>query len=166
MAILAIVLIRGCDPSPPHPAGFRGPDPPPGSRTTAHVTHVTDGDTITVYLNGREEEVRLIGIDTPETVDPDEPVQCFGPEASAFTRARLQGATVELVPGAERRDAYGRLLAYIYVDGAMFNAALARRGLGRPLAIAPNDTHAARFERLAAQAARQGRGLWGACDGD
>jgi micrococcal nuclease len=165
MAILALVLIRGCDPSPPHPAGVSGSDPPPGTRTTATVTHVTDGDTLTVALNGREEDVRLIGVDTPETVDPDEPVQCFGPEASAFTH-RLEGATVELVPGAERRDAYGRLLAYIYLDGAMFNSALARRGLARPLTIAPNDLHAARFERLAAQAARRGRGLWGACGGE
>jgi micrococcal nuclease len=130
---------------------------------TARVTHVSDGDTITVELNGRSEDVRLIGIDTPETVDPDEPVQCFGPEASAFTHSRLEGATIELEPGAEQRDAYGRLLAYIYLDGRLYNAELARRGLARPLTIEPNDAHAPLFERLAARAARDSRGLWGFC---
>ena len=76
------------------------------------VTRVVDGDTIEVRLGGRVEDVRLIGVDTPETVKPDTPVQCFGPRASHFTQRRLDGRRVRLVFGAERRDVYGRLLAY------------------------------------------------------
>ena len=127
-------------------------------------------------LGGRDEYVRLIGVDTPETVKPDTPVQCFGERASHFTKRRLTGRRVRLVFGVERRDIYGRLLAYVYLaqgtfGGAqqaqthqrLFNAVLARRGLARPLTIPPNDRFAPRFERLAVSAARAGRGLWGAC---
>ena len=128
----------------------------------AVVTRVVDGDTIEARIGGRDEDVRLIGIDTPETVKPDTPVQCFGERASHFTKRRLTGRRVRLVFGVERRDVYGRLLAYVYL-GRLFNAELARRGLARPLTIPPNDRFAARFERLAVAAARAGRGLWGAC---
>jgi len=140
------------------------------------VERVVDGDTIAVRLGGREEYVRLIGVDTPETVKPDTPVQCFGERASHFTKRRLTGRRVRLVFGAEPRDVYGRLLAYVYLaqrtfDGSqpaqspqrLFNAVLAQRGLARPLTIPPNDRFAPRFERLALGAARAGRGLWGAC---
>jgi micrococcal nuclease len=129
----------------------------------AVVTRVVDGDTIEVRFDGRLEDVRLIGIDTPETVDPAAPVQCFGRRASRFTHRRLEGRRVRLVFGAERRDDYGRLLAYAYLDGRLLNAELVRRGLARTLSIAPNDRFAGRFKRLEIRAARAGRGLWGAC---
>lgn len=164
MAALALLLARGgCEPPvASRPAG--GPvAPAPGERLGAEVTHVADGDTIGVSLDGREEEVRLIGIDTPETVDPDEPVQCFGPEASRFTHQLLGGRRVELEFDAERRDVYGRLLAYVYLDGRLVNAMLARRGLARTLTIAPNDSKAALFDRLATAASEAGRGLWASC---
>jgi endonuclease YncB( thermonuclease family) len=165
MGLLALLLIHGCDPSPPHPAGVTADPTGPATRIPATVTHVADGDSFYVRLpSGDEEEIRIIGVDTPETVDPDEPVQCFGPEASAFTHGTLTpGTRVELEPGVERRDVYGRLLAYVYLHGRLFNAELARRGLARPLTIAPNDAKAPLFERLAARAAKRGRGLWGAC---
>jgi len=165
MACLAALLLKGgCT---PRPTAERQPDAA-GSRVPAQVTHVADGDTIAVSLGGREEEVRMIGVDTPETVDPDEPVQCFGPQASAFTHRLLDGAPVELGFDTERRDVYGRLLAYVYLPngrpgGRLVEAMLARRGLARPLTIAPNDSHAALFKRLAGRAAQRGRGLWGAC---
>jgi len=127
------------------------------------VERVVDGDTILVRLGGRDEYVRLIGVDTPETVKPDTPVQCFGERASHFTKRRLAGRRVRLVFGAEPRDVYGRLLAYVYVGRRLFNSSLARRGLARPLTIPPNDRFAPRFEHLAVAAARAGRGLWGAC---
>ena len=127
------------------------------------VTRVIDGDTIAVLLDGQEEDVRLIGIDTPETVKPDTPVQCFGPRASDFTHSTLEGKTVRLVFGAERHDVYGRLLAYVYLGRRFFNPILARRGLARPLTIPPNDRFAPLFRRLARRAALGGRGLWGAC---
>ena len=81
----------------------------------AQVMRVIDGDTIEVRIGGHEEDVRLIGVDTPETVKPDTPVQCFGERASHFTKRRLSGQRVRLIFGVERRDIYGRLLAYVYL---------------------------------------------------
>ena len=138
-----------------------GGDPPPAA--SALVTRVIDGDTIEVRLGGRREDVRLIGVDTPETVDPEAPVQCFGRAASRFTRRALDGRRVRLVFGAERRDAYSRLLAYVHLGGRFVNAELVHRGLGRSLVIAPNDRHAGRLKRLEIAASRAGRGLWGGC---
>jgi micrococcal nuclease len=138
------------------------PEEGPAS-AVARVTRVVDGDTIEVRLGGREEDVRLIGVDTPETVKPDTPVQCFGERASHFTKRRLTGRRVRLVFGVERRDIYGRLLAYVYLHGRFFNPILVRRGLARSLTIPPNDRFAPRFRRLELVAARAGRGLWSAC---
>ena len=130
---------------------------------TATVSRVVDGDTIEARIGGVLEDVRLIGVDTPETVKPGEPVQCFGPQASHFTKQRLEGERVRLVFGAERRDVYGRLLAYVFSRGRLFNAGLVRRGLARTLTIPPNDRFAPRLRRIELAAARAGRGLWGAC---
>jgi micrococcal nuclease len=102
-------------------------------------------------------------VDTPETVKPGTPVQCFGPRASDFSHGRLEGRTVRLVFGAERRDVYGRLLAYLYLGKRFFNPVLVRRGLARSLTIPPNDRFAPLFHRLERRAALAGRGLWGAC---
>jgi micrococcal nuclease len=129
----------------------------------AVVTRVVDGDTIEARIGGEVEDVRLIGIDTPETVKPGAPVECFGPRASRFTHRLLDGHTVRLVFGTERRDAYGRLLAYAYLGRGFVNAALVRRGLARTLTIPPNDRFAPLLRRLELRAGRAGRGLWGAC---
>lgn len=144
----------------------------------APVVRVIDGDTIVVRLDGRDEDVRLIGVDTPETVKPDTPVQCFGERASHFTKRHLTRKRVRLVFGVERRDIYGRLLAYVYLPRGtlsvpqhvkspqrerFYNPILVRRGLARSLTIPPNDRFAPRFKRLELAAARAGRGLWGAC---
>lgn len=122
-----------------------------------------DGDTVEARVGGEIEDVRLIGVDTPETVKPDSPVECFGPAASTFTKRELEGERVRLVFGEERRDRYGRLLAHAYRNGRLFNAALVRRGLARTLTIPPNDRFAGKLRRLELRAARTGRGLWGAC---
>jgi micrococcal nuclease len=135
----------------------------PAASAVVQVTRVVDGDTVEVVLDGREEDVRYIGVDTPETVKPGEPVQCFGPQASAFNHRTVEGRRVRLVFGAERRDVYGRLLAYVYLDGRFVNAELVRRGLARTLTIPPNDRFAERLKQLEIAAARAGRGLWGAC---
>ncbi len=90
-------------------------------------------------------------------------MQCFGPRASHFTKRLLTGQRVRLVFGEERRDVYGRLLAYVFLGGRFFNPILVRRGLARSLTIPPNDRFAPRFRRLELAAARAGRGLWGAC---
>ena len=139
----------------------------------ALVTRVVDGDTVEARIGEDEEDVRLIGIDTPETVKPGAPVECGGPQASRFTHGLLEGKRVRLVFGEERRDDYGRLLAYAYLDPAIeahaprrprfVNAALVRLGLARTLTIPPNDRFAPLFRRLELRAARAGDGLWGAC---
>jgi micrococcal nuclease len=127
------------------------------------VTRVVDGDTVEVELEGETEDVRYIGVDTPETVKPGEPVDCFGPQASAFNHRLVEGRRVRLVFGVERRDQYGRLLAYIHLGNRFVNEILLRRGLARTLTIPPNDRYAERFKRLEIAASRTGRGLWGAC---
>ncbi len=123
------------------------------------MVRVIDGDTIEVSIDGAEEDVRYIGVDTPETVKPDAPVQCYGPQASAANHRLVEGRTVRLVFDRERRDAYGRLLAYVYTqarteagDPRFVNAALVRDGYARTLEIAPNTAHAAELRRLQARA--------------
>src|SRR5436190_1654432 len=143
----------------------------PGGSERAKVTRVVDGDTIDVELpDGDEESVRYIGIDTPETVKPGTPVQCEGPKAHDANERLVGGRTVILRFDAERRDVYGRLLAYVYLPGAgpgarplFVNAELVSRGLARTLTIPPNDSFAGLFARLADRAAARGRGLWESC---
>jgi micrococcal nuclease len=140
----------------------------PSGPVSAQVTHVVDGDTIDVSIDGEDDTVRYIGIDTPETVKPGTPVQCGGPRAHEVNERLVSGRTVRLRFDAERRDAYGRLLAYVYLPRPgrrplFVNAELARRGLARTLTIPPNDSFAALFDRLATRAGVRGRGLWGSC---
>lgn len=133
------------------------------SHVRVHVIRAVDGDTALVRLDGRADYVRYIGVDTPETVKPGTPVQCFGPQASDLDHRLVDGRTVRLVFDRERRDAYGRLLAYVYRGRRFVNAELVRSGSARTLPIAPNTAHARLFARLAERAARAGRGLWGRC---
>ena len=137
-----------------------------GRAPGARVVRVVDGDTVVIHLSGHDEHVRLIGIDTPETVDPRKPVQCFGKEASRRTAALLpKGTAVRLERDVEARDHFGRLLAYVFRvdDGTFVNLALAEEGYGLSLTIPPNVAYADRFAAAAADARRDGRGLWGAC---
>ena len=132
----------------------------------ATVTAVVDGDTIVVRAGGRTEHVRLIGIDTPETVDPDRPVMCFGAEASAETKRLLPpGTPVELVRDVEPRDAYARLLAYVYraTDGLFVNLQMARDGYADVATFPPNVAHVDDFLGAVREAREAGRGLWSAC---
>jgi micrococcal nuclease len=137
------------------------PDGPASAR--ARIVRVVDGDTVEARIGEEVEDVRIIGVDTPETVKPDTPVQCFGERASHFTKRLLEGRRVRLVFGVERHDAYGRSLAYVHVGRRFVEAMLVRRGLARSLTIPPNDRFAPLFRRLERRAARAGRGLWGAC---
>lgn len=121
------------------------------------VTRVIDGDTLVVQGVGT---VRLIGVDTPEAVDPRRPVQQFGREASAFLRAQATGQTVRLEFDGNRTDRYGRTLAYVYlVDGTFLNAEIVRQGYGHAYTAFP-FRHLEQF-RAYEQEARDGhRGLW------
>jgi micrococcal nuclease len=135
---------------------------------TAVVTRVVDGDTLHVRLGGRQERVRLIGIDTPESVKPGSPVECFAKEAAGHTAGLVPpGTAVRLVRDIEARDRYGRLLAYVYrrSDSLFVNLALARDGVAAPLTIPPNVAHAEEFAAAAGQARQRGRGLWARCNG-
>jgi micrococcal nuclease len=163
-----VVLAAACG-SRAHPASTpttHNPNLPAAPNAT--VLHDVDGDTIDVRIRGSTERVRLIGIDTPETKKPNTPVQCYGPEATAFTAQQLPaGTAVVLVRDQEARDDYGRLLAYVYraPDGLFVNLELAARGFARPLTIAPNDAHAGEFVAAAQAAEAADLGLWGACSG-
>jgi micrococcal nuclease len=130
---------------------------------SAVVVDALDGDTVEVRIGTRTDTVRLLGIDTPETHHPTKPVQCFGPEAAAYTKARLLGRTVRLEDDVEPRDLYGRRLAYVYVDGRRFNDELIERGYARLLVIPPNGSHARTMLAAELDAKRAGVGLWGAC---
>jgi micrococcal nuclease len=140
-----------------------------GGHTAAHlpatVIRVVDGDTVITRLaSGAVENIRLLGVDTPEVVDPRKPVQCFGHEASAFTKSRLTpGLGVSLELDAEPRDKYGRLLAYVLVGGHRYNDELLERGFARFLVIPPNGSHARTMLREELAAKAEGRGLWSAC---
>jgi micrococcal nuclease len=144
--------------------GNRGsPEGPAAAPVVVEVDRVVDGDTARVFYDGQSEYVRYIGIDTPESVDPESPVECFGEEAKEFNEWWLGGGKVRLVFGPELRDRFGRLLAYVYVRDVMLNAELLRGGFAETLTIPPNDAESARFERIEAEARDSGLGMWGAC---
>ena len=135
------------------------------------VTRVVDGDTIHVSIAGPAppakrvvEKVRYIGVDTPESRRPGT-VECFARAASAFNARLVAGRHVRLTTDLERRDRYGRLLAYVYrlPDGLFVNAELVRRGYATVLTVPPNVRKAGAFLRLERAARRGGRGLWSAC---
>lgn len=135
------------------------------------VTKVVDGDTLVVKVERELRRVRLIGVDTPETVHPRKPVQYYGREASAFTKQTLLGRRVWLEYDVAPLDRYQRHLAYVWVERpardeeavrrGMFNAKLLLEGYGRAMTIQPNSRYADLFVRLQAEARKAGRGLWG-----
>ncbi|MBD8486478.1 thermonuclease family protein [Frigoribacterium sp. CFBP 8759] len=139
----------------------------PAAAVEAVVDRVVDGDTVVVLVAGERERIRLIGVDTPETVKPDAPVDCFGPEASAFTTAALpEGATVWLEDDASQGDAdrYDRLLRYVWSpDGTMLNERLVAEGYGREDTYDDAYRYRDRFVAAEASAEASRVGLWDAC---
>ena len=127
------------------------------------MIRVVDGDTIEVRYRGHVRDVRLIGVDTPETVHPFQPVECYGREASRFTRNALEGRRVRLGFDVERLDRYGRTLAYVWVRGELFNESLVRKGYAQVATYPPNVRYADRFRAAQREAREAGRGLWGGC---
>lgn len=150
------------------PAAPGLPAAPGSASETATVVRVVDGDTLIIDRGNGTERLRLIGVDTPETVQPDTPIECFGPESSAYLTDLLSGEVVrlDLDPGQGDTDRYDRLLRYVWVasgDGAWASveALLLSGGYAEPY----RDAHErkAGFDALAAEAQANGRGLWGAC---
>ena len=165
LAILALVVVIA---TTGHGLLERNHDERLEGRVTGRVVRVVDGDTIRVRLDrpAGTRTIRYIGVDTPESVKPGTPVQCFAEAASALNRRLVAGRRVVLELGRERRDRYGRLLAYVYVtDGVrkLVNAELVRRGYARTLTIPPNTDYARRFAALQRQAHARLLGLWRAC---
>jgi micrococcal nuclease len=162
LIVLIVVLVSGGGDEGSGDGGIAADE---GSRRgiVVAVADIVDGDTIEVLIDGTEEDVRYIGVDTPESVKPGAAVECFGPEASDFNERLVGGERVRLEFGPERRDDYGRLLAYVYVGDRFVNADLVRRGYATTLTISPNDQFAPLFDRLEQEAGNAGRGLWGAC---
>ncbi|MHB8843257.1 MAG: thermonuclease family protein [Nitrospirota bacterium] len=160
-AVTLSLLILSCTFTDPFSAAAA--DPPPAERVL--VTDVADGDTISVLRGRRQETVRLIGVDTPETGRPDTPVQFYGPEAALFTRRSLLEKRVRLEFEAPGRpggatDKYERTLAYVFTDdGKNFNLELVRRGFGRAYTRYPFHYQAA-FVKAEQAARRAGRGMW------
>ena len=147
------------------------PDGIPAGAQPGVVEKIVDGDTIWVRIDepggplvaNATHKIRLLEIDTPETVAPDEPVQCGGPEASAFAARRMPvGSTVYLVADREDTDQYGRFLRYVWTeDGRFFNLDAVRTGHAKAVLFEPNDAHIDLLRDAEAKARREGLGLWG-----
>lgn len=132
---------------------------------TYRVVEFDDGDTIIVDMNGIDEKVRFIGVDTPETKDPRKPVQCFGHAASEFTRNLIGDNPVRLEadPTNTNRDRYNRLLRYVYLpDGTLVNAEIIKQGYGFAYLSFPVQK-SDEFRQLQKVAREQNRGLWAGC---
>lgn len=146
---------------PQKTAQFIGPAP----AGTYKVVKFDDGDTIAVDMNGHEETVRFIGVDTPETHDPRKVVQCFGMAAAAFTKQLIgsQPVRLEADPLSSNRDRYNRLLRYIYLpDGRLVNAEIIKQGYGFAYTGFP-FTKSDEFLNYQKQAREQNKGLWSSC---
>lgn len=126
----------------------------------AKVTRAVDGDTVVVHINGKEERVRMILVDTPETKHPQMGVQPFGPEASEFTAGSLTGKTVTLELGVQERDQYGRLLAYVWLGDQLFNKTLIEKGLARVAVFPPNTKYLDEMNEAQARAKKKAIGIW------
>jgi micrococcal nuclease len=133
-----------------------------GGSVVATVAGVVDGDTIDVRYDGATHRVRLLNVNTPETVDPDKPVECMGPEASDYLKSRLPvGIEVRLEHDEETRDGYGRELAAVFLGADLVNADIARQGLGVAMSIKPNTKFLPPVQSAQAEAQQAGRGLYG-----
>lgn len=130
------------------------------------VSSVIDGDTFKARVDNRQITVRMLGINTPETVDPRKPPQCFGPEASEETKSLLMGHSVRLAfnPNREARDRYGRYLLYVHRDDGLFvNEYLVKGGFAREYTVGKPYSMQAEFRKAESEAKATKDGLWGTC---
>ena len=148
--IIMIGVITGCSHNVKTESG----------RSVVKVERIVDGDTFAIQLAGKAEKVRLIGMDTPETKKPNTPIMFYGEEASAYTTKRLTNQTISLEWDVERRDQYGRLLAYVWIGKELFNETLILQGYARLSTFPPNIKYVKRFTQDQKQAREQGNGIW------
>lgn len=164
--VLLAGLVLGVAALRPGPLG--GPGPRAGDPGEGTVIRVVDGDTVVVDIGGAEESVRLIGIDTPETVAPNRPVECFGAEASRRLGELLPvGTEVRLERDVEPRDRYDRLLAYVFRsdDGLFLNHVQVSEGFAEAREYPPNTARRTELDGAERAARAAGAGLWAACGG-
>ncbi len=163
-ALVLLILITLRDPSVTDL--LSAPAPLPAG--TYQVVKVVDGDTITILKDNKNQRVRLIGVDTPETVDPRRPVQCFGEAAAAEATRLLDNKAVRLEtdPSQDTYDTYGRLLAYVYVDDVFVNEHLIAEGFGHEYTYKVPYAYREQFRAAEHVAKAAEKGLWapGACD--
>lgn len=140
---------------------------------TALVTKVVDGDTINVKINGEKYKVRMIGVDTPETVHPSKPIQFYGKEASDYTKKNLTDKTVYLQKDVSDTDRHGRLLRYVWISKPsndnpsnseirknMYNAILVENGYAHSVTYQPDSRYSKLFSELQSIARKNKLGLW------
>lgn len=139
--------------------------PSPQTNTPFKVVRVIDGDTIEVSAGSTQIKVRYIGIDTPETVDPRKPVQCFGKEAATENRKLVEGKEIKMEKDVSETDKYGRLLRYVFVDNFFVNDYLVRQGFAHASTYPPDIKYQELFRQAEQEARENQRGLWapGAC---
>ena len=160
LATLVLGLFPGIQAAPPIP------DKDFSDSSVYKVVRIVDGDTVILLIGGKETRVRLIGVDTPETVHPRKTVEYYGREASLFTKNLLQGEWVYLEYGQERLDKYGRTLAYLFrvPDRLFVNFEIVRQGYGHAYTQFPFK-YMELFRHYERTARESGKGLWGVQSG-
>ncbi|MDQ0247111.1 micrococcal nuclease [Bacillus fengqiuensis] len=148
IAIITILILAACQQE--------------SDRIPAVVEKVVDGDTLKVNVNGKSETVRLLLVDTPESVHPSKPVQPYAVEASNFVKEQLpEGKKIELELDAGERDKYRRLLAYVWIDKKMLNEWLLEKGYARVAYVfEPNTKYVDRFREVQKKAQEQELNIW------
>lgn len=153
----------------PRPPAPRPTHIPPAPSDLVPVVRVIDGDTVHVLIDGERRSYRVVGLNTPETVHPTQPVECYGPEASAEAKRLLSGGSVDIVPDPsqgdeEGKDKYGRWLAYIVLpDGTDYGEHMIRQGFGTEYRYNSDYARMETYRAAEDAAALDERGLWGAC---
>lgn len=175
LVLALIISTSGCDfleqltpsPTPTTPVNTptitSTPSPTQTGSVEARVVRVVDGDTIEVDINGAAYKVRYIGMDTPETVNPSEPIECFGKEASNKNKELVEGKVVRLEKDVSETDRYGRLLRYVWVGDVMVNAELVRLGYAQVATYPPDVKYQDLFLQLQRDARADGLGFWSEC---
>lgn len=132
-----------------------------GKEIEVVVSKVSDGDTFTIIIDNKKYGVRLIGVDTPESVHPNKKKNVpYGKIASNYTKERLEGKKVILKKDVQARDKYGRILAFVYIDGKMYNEELIEEGHAKIMTVPPNVNNIERFKKLQKEAQKLKKGVW------
>ena len=168
---LVVALVSSCATSDSEPAGGSVPDGVPAPSEPAVVVRIVDGDTVMLRGDGtglvpsQETRVRLLEIDTPESVVPDQPVECYGPESTEALEELLPvRSQVWVLPDRELMDPYDRMLLYLWNDdGEFVNLEMVRSGAAAAVLFEPNDRYIDLVRRAEREARVEGRGMWGAC---